>query len=248
MPAIKDIFQDIVNHTHALGFLDLVKISGGKENTKIDSIKSDHKVLLFGRTVEPFLEENEGFGIGQLGKLKYLLDCIEYREDPKIDLVKDERNGEEMIVALHLENSIGDFKNDFSFMSKQIINEKIKSASFKTSINWNVELEPSIQSIQRFVFQAQTNPECLTFLPKVENNKLKFVFGDKSTHNGEFVFASNIQGKLAKEHTWPIAEVLAILKISDSNNCKMLISDQGALKITLESGLAVYEYLIPAIA
>lgn len=248
MPAIKDIFQDIINHTHALGFLDLIKLTGDKDHTKIDSIKSDHKVLLLGKTNEYFLNENDIIGIGQLGKLKYLLDCAEYKEDPEINFIRDKRNDEDVIVAVHFENASGDFKNDFSFMSKQIISEKIKSASFKTSIKWDVELEPSIQSIQRFVFQAQTNPECLTFLPKVENNKLKFIFGDKSTHNGEFIFANGISGKLAKEHTWPIAEVLAILKISDNNNCLMSISDQGALKITLESGLAVYEYIIPAIA
>jgi hypothetical protein len=248
MLAIKDIFQDIVKHTHSLGFLELVKLTGVDDHTKIDSIKADNRVIMLGKTNDPFLDEDEVVGIGQLGKLKYLLDCVEYKEDPKIKFTKDVRNGEDIIVAVHFENAQGDFKNDFSFMSKQIINEKIKNASFKTAIKWDVELEPSMQSIQRFVFQAQTNPECLTFLPKVENGKLIFVFGDKSTHNGEFVFANGILGKLTKDHTWPIAEVLAILKISDNNTCKISISDQGALKISLESGLASYDYIIPAIA
>jgi len=36
------------------------------------------------------------------------------------------------------------------------------------------------------------------------------------------------------------------LKIADVNNTKMSISNEGAIQITLDSGLAKYQYIIPA--
>jgi hypothetical protein len=46
--------------------------------------------------------------------------------------------------------------------------------------------------------------------------------------------------------TWPVASVLAILKIADVNNTKMSLSNEGAIQIELDSGLASYKYIIPA--
>jgi hypothetical protein len=40
--------------------------------------------------------------------------------------------------------------------------------------------------------------------------------------------------------------ILSILKIADVNNTKMSISNEGALQLTLDSGLAVYKYIVPA--
>jgi hypothetical protein len=88
----------------------------------------------------------------------------------------------------------------------------------------------------------------VTFLVTTENGNLKFIFGDQNTHGGEFVFATGIKGKLNKAYTWPVGAVLSILKIADVNNCTLSISDSGALQITMDSGLATYQYLIPAFA
>jgi hypothetical protein len=60
------------------------------------------------------------------------------------------------------------------------------------------------------------------------------------------VFATDVAGKLTKSWAWPVASVLSILKISDVNNTKVSISNEGAMQITLDSGLATYKYIIPA--
>jgi hypothetical protein len=39
---------------------------------------------------------------------------------------------------------------------------------------------------------------------------------------------------------------MSILKIADANNTLMSFSNDGALQITLDSGIAVYKYIIPA--
>ena len=45
---------------------------------------------------------------------------------------------------------------------------------------------------------------------------------------------------------WPLAQVLAILKLGMSGACVMSISTKGALQISVDSGLAKYDYILPA--
>lgn len=242
---MKKILQDIVSHTHNLGFLNLVKITGTDESTKIDSMADDRTVIMYGETATPYPELKGVFGMPQLNKLKYLVDGPEYRDGAKIELVTAERAGEEIPVGIHFENAEGDFKNDYRFMNTEIINDKLKTVKFR-GVNWDVEVVPSLQAIQRFQFQAGANTEHTTFLAKTEDGNLKFIFGDQASHGGEFVFATGVTGKITKGFTWPVSAILSILKIADVNNAKLSISDSGALMITLDSGLAVYKYIIPA--
>ena len=46
---MKDVLQDIVAHTHSLGFLSLVKITN-EEKTKIESMAEDRSVILNANT------------------------------------------------------------------------------------------------------------------------------------------------------------------------------------------------------
>lgn len=240
-----DLLKDIVSHTHNLGFLDTIKITGDEESTKIDSMAQDRSVIMYGEVNTPVAEMQGVFGMPQLNKLKIHLDCPEYKDNAKIEIVTAERNGADIPVGLHFENKAGDFKNDYRFMNTEIINEKMKTVKFR-GVNWNVEIEPSVSAIQRFQFQAAANSEHTTFLTKTEDGNLKFIFGDQSTHGGEFVFATDVTGTLNKAWTWPVNQVLSILKISDVNNTKLSISNEGAMQITLDSGIATYQYIIPA--
>jgi hypothetical protein len=245
---MKDILQDIVSHTHNLGFLNIVKITGDDENTKIDSMAEDRTVIMLGETNAPVPEMKGIFGMPQLNKLKYLLDGSEYKENAKIELQYADRNGVNVPVGIHFENAAGDFKNDYRFMNTEIINEKLKSVKFKVP-KWDVELTPSLSAVQRFSFQAGANTEHTTFVAKTDGTNLKFVFGDASTHGGEFIFAQNVSGTLNKGWTWPVAQILSILKIADVNNTKMSFSNEmGAVMITLDSGIATYKYIVPAMA
>jgi hypothetical protein len=205
----------------------------------------DRTVVMFGETATPQPEMIGVFGMPQLNKLKYNLECPEYKEDATIDLMTADRNGETIPIGLHFENKAGDFKNDYRFMNTEIINEKLKSTTFR-GVKWDVEVNPTQSSVQRFSFQAAANSEHATFLAKTDGDKLKFTFGDMSSHGGEFIFATGVTGTLNKAWTWPVAPILSILKIADVNNTTMSLSNEGALQITLDSGLATYKYIIPA--
>jgi hypothetical protein len=242
---MKDILQDIVSHTQNLGFLTTVKVTGTESKTVINSMADDRSVIMEAETAAPHPDMIGVFGMPQLNKLKYLLDGAEYKEGADITIVSADRNGETVPVGIHFQNKDGDFKNDYRFMNTEVINEKMKTVKFR-GVKWDVELEPTVASVQRFNFQAGAHSEHPTFLAKTDGGNLKFTFGDQSTHAGEFVFAMGVTGKLDRGWTWPVMPILSILKIADVNNTKMSLSNEGAIQITLDSGLATYKYIIPA--
>jgi|TARA_R110000868_G_scaffold190394_1_gene434048 hypothetical protein len=242
---MKDILKDIVDHTQNLGFLTTVKVSGEESETTMFSMADDRSVIMEAKTHNPYPDMLGTFGMPQLQKLKYLLDGSEYKTDAKISVTTGVRNEQTIPTGIKFENATGDFKNDYKFMLMEIINEKMKTVKFR-GVKWDVEVVPSLAGVQRFNFQAGANSEHPTFLAKTEDGNLKFIFGDAGSHGGEFVFATDTIGTLDRGWTWPVASILAILKIADVNNTKMSLSNEGAIQIELDSGLATYKYIIPA--
>ncbi len=240
---MKDILQDIVAHTHSLGFLPLVKVTGEDTATTIESMAEDRSVIVNAKTHAPVSEFSGVFGMPNLDKLNLHLKNPEYKENAKIEVVVSNRNGADIPTSLHFENSTGDFVNDYRFMSTEIINEKLKSLKFKGS-GWDIEFEPSLNAIQRLKLQAAVHSEETVFQVKVEDENLVFSFGDASTHAGNFVFQPNINGKLKHVWSWPVQQVIAILSLDGKST--MRITDQGAMQISVDSGIAVYEYILPA--
>jgi len=239
---MKDILQDVVAHTHALGFLSLVKVSN-EEGTQIDSMAEDRSVILSATTANPVAEFKGTFGMPNLDKLSLHLKNPEYKDNAKIDVVEAERNGEVVPTHIHFENAAGDFQNDYRFMNKAIIEEKLKTVKFKGA-SWNVEFTPSVAAIARMKLMSAAHSEEPTFNVKTVDNNLVFSFGDASTHAGEFVFEAGVEGTLAHTWSWPVAQVQAILNLD--GDATMSISDQGAMKISVNSGMATYDYILPA--
>ena len=242
---MKDNLTDLVNHTHVLGNVSFLKIVGTDKITEFQSVADDKSVIIQGKFKDVIPEFNGVFGMPNLTKLNIILNIPEYDTDATIVVNTQTKNGETVPSGLRFENKAADFKNDYRFMSTEIINEKMKTVKFR-GVKWDVEIEPSLASVQRFNFQAGANNEHPTFLAKTDGGNLKFIFGDASTHGGEFIFAQNVAGKLDRGWTWPVLPILSILKIADVNNTKMSLSNEGAIQITLDSGLATYKYIIPA--
>jgi hypothetical protein len=240
---MKDILQDVVAKTHSLGFLSLVKVTSENEATTIESMAEDRSVILSSETHTAVPEFKGTFGMPNLDKLALHLKNPEYQKDAKIAVVEAERNGETIPTHIHFENTGGDFENDYRFMNKQIIEEKLKSVKFKGAA-WNVTFQPSMASIQRMKLQSAAHSEEPTFNVSTKDGDLVFSFGDASTHAGNFVFQHGIEGTLAHSWSWPVAQVQSILNLD--GNLTMSISDQGAMQISVDSGLAKYDYILPA--
>lgn len=241
---MKDNLLDLVSHTFALGNVDKLKVQGTATETKINSIAEDKTVIIEGKFKQPISELEGTFGMPNLSKLNIILGIPEYKDNPNITINTQEKNGETVKTGICFENAAGDFKNDYRFMSKEIVEEQLKTVKFR-GVNWNVDFSPNDASIQRFKFQTQANAEHPSFVAKTEGTDLKFFFGEATSHAGNFVFAADVEGKLAKPWSWPVAPITAILGLNGDKTIKF--SDEGAAMLTVDSGIAEYNYIIPAL-
>ena len=237
---MRDYLLDLVQHTHDLGCIDLIKIVGDDKSTQIVGLAEDMSVVVEGEFKNPHPDFVGTFGMPNLSKLKILLNLQEYKENAKLSLSR--RTGGEP-DGINFENATGDFKNNYRFMTSSIINEKLKTVKFK-GVNWHIEFEPTVAAIQRLKMQAQANAEETTFQAKTEGGDLKFSFGDHSTHSGNFVFEPGVKGQLKRAWSWPVSTVIGILSLTGDKVMK--ISDDGAAMITVNSGIATYNYILPA--
>ena len=240
---MKDYLQDLITHTNGLGNVDLIKVSGTDTETQINAISDTKTVIVSGKLNSPIADFIGVFGMPNLGKLKTILGFDDYDEHAKISVVRTTRDGVDIPSTIHFETKNGDFVNDYRLMSKAIVEEKVKSVTFKGA-NWNVEFEPTIAGIQRLKKQASANSEEEHFTMTTVNGDLKVNFGDPSTHSGNFVFQPTVTGTLSKTWNWPVKVFLAIMDLPGDKIVK--ISDAGATEITVNSGLATYRYLLPA--
>jgi hypothetical protein len=237
---MRDHLLDLVSHTFDLGCIDQVKITGSDTETTISGLAEDRSVVVEGTFANPVGDFIGTFGMPNLSKLKILLNLQEYKDDAKLTISRKESGA---LDQLNFENKLGDFKNSYRFMATEVANERIKTVKFKGA-NWNIEFEPTAAAIQRLKMQAAANSEENNFQAKTEDGDLKFYFGDHSTHAGNFVFQPGVTGQLKRAWSWPIKTVISILDLTGDKTFK--ISDDGAAMITVNSGLATYNYILPA--
>lgn len=242
---MRDNLQDMIQYTHGLGIIDLVKVTGTAQETQISAIADDKSVVVNGVTKAPVADFVGTFGMPNLTKLKTILGFDVYKEDKgaSITMTRQQKDGENIPTSIHFATPAGDFVNDYRLMSKAIIDEKVRNVTFKGA-NWDVEFEPTVAGIMRLKMQAQANAEELNFTAKTENGDLKMFFGDPSTHSGNFVFQPGVSGNLTRNWMWPVKVFLSIMDLPGDKTVR--ISDQGAAEITVDSGFTVYQYLLPA--
>jgi len=237
---MRDHLLDLVEHTHDLGVIDLVKITGTDAETAIFGIAEDRSVIVEGKYANPVAEFMGLFGMPNLSKLKILLNLGEYKEEADLSITKNAKGEPD---GVNFQNKTGDFKNNYRFMASEIVSEKAKNVKFKGA-TWHVDFVPTIAGIQRLKMQASANTEEPTFTVKTDGTDLKFVFGDHSTHSGNFVFQPGIAGQLKRAWSYPVKQFISILDLTGDKT--MRFSDDGVAEITVDSGLAVYNYKIPA--
>ena len=240
---MKDYLLDVITHTNSLEGVDLIKITGTDKLTQVNAIADNKNVIISGSFKNPIADFIGTFGMPNLNKLKTILSFDEYDDKSKIDVVKSNRNGEDVPSTIHFETATGDFVNDYRLMSKELVEEKVKSVAFKGA-TFQVEFEPTIAGIQRLKKQASANSEEESFTVKTDNGDVKIHFGDPSTHSGNFVFQSGVTGTLNRAWMFPVKAFLGIMDMVGDKTIR--ISDQGVAEITVDSEISNYKYYLPA--
>lgn len=241
---MRDYLLDIVQHTYGLGVIDMIKITGTEDSTSVNAFDQATKTVVLNAEFKKALPDFVGvFGMPNLDRLNTILNLPVYKDNAKITVTSQkDAEGNDTPSGVNFENETGDFKNNYRFMSTAVINDQLKNVKMK-QVKWGVEVTPTVQAIQKLKFQAMAHSDATAFSSKTENGELKFFFGEQASHAGSFTFATT-SGTLTKQLNWPISVVNSILSLPGDKTFK--ISDEGVAEITVDSGLAVYHYMLPA--
>lgn len=238
---MRDYLLDIIKNTFGLGKINLVKISGDTEKTSITGIAEERLFVITARFHNPLPDFIGTFGMPNLNRLNAIVSADEYREGALLTVSRVKNEPENITFK----NKDGDFTNVYRFMSSNVVASLVPDISF-VGARWHVEFEPSVLSIQRMRSQASINSDQSAFTVRTDDVGLKFKFGDPASLSGEFVFQGDVENKLTGERKYPVQAVLNILSLTGEKTMK--ISADGVMNITIDTGLGVYEYFIPALS
>jgi len=241
---ILDAMKEVIAYTHALGFLELVKVTGTDTATELNAMASDKTVVLNSKFVQPVQDLEGVFGLHDLGRLATILAIPEYKENATITVNHMTVNERTIPTGIAFSNANKDFKNEYRFMSQDVVETQLPPRTRK-DIRWDISIQPSVSAIQRLKFQSQAAGNSNgTFQARMDHKDLVFSLGDGSSHSGEFKFHTDVKGNLKTPRQWPLAHVQGILGLTGDKVLE--ISDDGAMQITVTTGQAVHQYTILA--
>ena len=255
--------RDLMKHTSGLD-VEVLRVTGDQGAVNVSGINDNKSLIIKGDFVGDIAELEGVCGLGRLEWLSGFANAytetsdtvtvirknrtfrVEQKDDNG-DTVFDE-NGEAVYAEI-TEDVIEEFvfnrptpkmRNTYRVMDKRMIPQQYQPAG----LNWDIEIKPTKQAIDMLAQQNSFDIE-ENFGVRLEDGELYFNVGDSGTE-GEIEFARNVTGSFSKSWVWKLAPTLTILKFSDNAECLMSFSEQGALKISLNTGLAKYEYIMPA--
>jgi hypothetical protein len=183
-------------------------------------------------------------GLSNLGLLAGLIGKAFKSDDASVTVKVENRQGKDTPVAFYFENSSTGATATYRLMGEKAIPNQPKFAG----TTWVVQIdEPKRSKINEFAELAGLySGQETKFRPEIVDQDLIFALGDEgsASHSATVTFATGVSGYKGG-YSWPIDQVLAVLKLADNSNTSMFLSNDGILKITVDTGLAVYEYLFP---
>lgn len=237
-----DQFKDIVKHTHSLGFIEMVKVIGSATAAKIEAIDADKTVVIYADMYQPIKDIETTVGLSRLAQLKGFIDL---HDKSVVSIVSEMRNNVSVPTELKFDNNEGEVAA-YRFMSETMANEQIKVPPFKGA-TWDVTITPEKKKIARLsAYQGILGGTEKRFIVSTSKGTLNFSIGSGPTDRSNVPFATDITGSLKHQWSWPLTQVLSILKLNDNEDVTMHFSDMGALKIDVDSGIGKYSYILPA--
>lgn len=242
-----DNLLDIIKHTYNLGFIDLVKVTGDENGATIEAMESNRAVVLSGKLNKPITGLHGTVGLSRIGILNGYLNFDQFAASgADIKIVTEERNGATVPTEINFKSAKGHTAN-YRFMAEQMANEQIVVPTFKGA-SWEVVVAPEKSALKDLaVINNILGSYESAFTAKTVNGNLEFHIGAGTNDRTKLVFASGVTGELRHAWNYPLSHVLSIMKLHDTaKSTAMCFSDKGALKISVDSGMGSYEYIIPA--
>ena len=239
-----DTLKDIVKHTNSLGFIEMVKVIGSTTDLKIETKDADNTVIIYGSMYQPEAGVESTIGLSRLAVLK---GYIGLHEESAVSIVTETRGGAVVPTELLFDDGAGTTAS-YRFISEAMISDQIKVPAFKGA-TWDVSFVPSKVNIAKLNenFGVLGGFEKRFIVSVDAKGTLKFNIGTGPTDRVTVPFATGVTGTLKHQWTYPLSQVLAILKLTDTaSTSTMNFSDSGALKIDIDSGIGKYTYILPA--
>ena len=242
---MKDYIQDLTKYVVSTGFFDKIKITADQKAIKVEALEKEKEVVLKGSFTNPMAEMDGEFGLSNLSLLGHIASDSEFNsKDSTVEIKYETKNGEKVPTELAYQNKSKSYIN-YRYMSKQLIPDQPKFMEPA----WDVTIKPSKSNIQQFGWaSAGLGAYEQYFIPKIQDGQLKFFIGeeDAASQRGGVVFATDLTEKFEAQHKWKIAQIMAVLKLSETADCEMSFSSKGVIQITLNTGVGTYRYIFPA--
>lgn len=239
LPSLKDI----VNYVGGVASVEMIKVIGTNTTAKVEAIDHDKTVVIFGELMQPIADIDSTIGLSRISVLKGYMDL---HQDSTVSISKENRSGADVPVEVKFDDGAGTVAN-YRFMSEAMTNEQVKVPPFKGAV-WHVSFEPTRSNIAKLAsYQGILGGFEKRFTVNFSGSTLNFVIGAGPTDRVTVPFATNMSGSLKSAWSYPLAQVLGILKLGDAKDTIVMnFSDQGALKIDITSAHGKYSYVLPA--
>jgi len=242
---MKDYIQDLTKYVVSTGFFDKIKITADQKAIKIEALEKEKEVVLKGSFTAAVADMDGEFGLSNLSLLGHIASDSEFNsKDSTVEVKYETKNGEKVPTELGYQNKSKSYIN-YRFMAKQLIPDQPKFMEPA----WDVTIKPSKANIQQFAWaSAGLGAYEQYFIPKIQDGVLKFFIGeeDAASQRGGVVFATDLTETFEAAHKWKIAQIMSVLKLSETADCEMSFSTKGVIQITLNTGVGGYRYIFPA--
>jgi hypothetical protein len=173
--------------------------------------------------------------------------CNMYNRDgATVEVTKVSRNGNDIPDTILFKDADGN-NDKYRLMSKEILENQLETVKFKGA-QWDVAVEPSKVKVQELAqssgIYSGMEP---TFSFKSEGGNLTVILGSESIGFSKRIFAVNQGAGLRDGLTFPLGPFLSILKSAMGGVCVLSISNQGACQISVDTGIGLYNYILPAL-
>lgn len=265
-----DSLKDLVNHTSGLG-IEVLKVTGDNGNVDISGVTEDKSLIISGRFNNKISEFEGVFGLRNLDMLDRIIRIYDNSKDiitvsrelrkMHKEIVDDngviQRDASGQILTEEIEVNVVDgmnfsrtkpnIKNYYRVVGGNMIPDQYIMA---VDIDWDIVFEPSLNGIEMLNQQAGIGlSEVFTVSVEEQDDGTSSLFITMGDGASESVmeFAQNINGVITNNQwRWSVTLVLTLLKLAKSAKCTMSILNKGALKVSIDTGIAQYDYILPA--
>lgn len=242
---MREKLNDIMNYTTPLGILNVIKITGDKKETIVESYDDGLTVILKGKSKKPIKEFAGEFALHQLSILNGYLNFPTFQTDEAtLSIETKDVAGVETPVELKFDAGNDGTKAVYRFMDAKFA----KQPKLAGKVKWDLEMTLSKSKIAEFERLAKIFGSLKPyFLASVEDGNLYFSLGGShSSDSNAKVFVCEVDGNIKGEPYFPITQFLNILKLTKDDEVDICFADNGSMKISINSDEFEYDYYLPS--